>query len=690
MVGARPTTFKVAIAMDVAGALIEVTDYLESTESFDYSWGLDDPFGDVRPGEFSFTLSNADGRFTPDNPASPYALTLTEGMRVTWQLNTRVVSGRVQAIEPVFPGDESAWAQVRVTCDDILGELSRAGGKLSLRGEALATTSHWPFTGTQAQQVFDTNGALSVMRVVGNPEAVQFGVDIPGSYGFDTGALINGGNDPSDPRAYLESFGWSGGGSGIETTFTFRPVREATNTPRIMETTFSDGVVVAYRMGRPSTAVPDRIWVDGASADMPTSMQPNRTYHLSLAWSSSTGIGTATWVADDGTSSTVTRSGTITGGFKLAVGTRICQDGAAGIVERVAVGGTYPALFAQLGNNSTAIGTRFTDLSQYGGDAYTINVEAGFTAYVGAQGPAGQSRLDRLTAAMATEGGRIWAIDTGTLTAPVPTVNLRPRTLSRDTSVDFTFHTEEDLAGSPEMIRGLTNAVAIVNARSATDDITVTNSTVQDAVGDTSDNTDAPAYDPAWLRNLAEDRIRRGSTRDLRLTTITIDARLTKTNRWADLLALEPGDRIQVTGLPSTQLGRSTLDAWFIGGEESHTTETDRFTLHVEPTLDAFVFDTARFASGGTMTLTAAINAAVTSFTVTSTDALFTTAGGNFPQKIIIDREILTVTAVSGAASPQTFTVTRAATNTNGVATVAASHLISAPVEIYPAPVFSL
>lgn len=66
-----------------------------------------------------------------------------------------------------------------------------------------------------------------------------------------------------------------------------------------------------------------------------------------------------------------------------------------------------------------------------------------------------------------------------------------------------------------------------------------------------------------------------------------------------------------------------------------------------------------------TSTLGAGISSAATSLTVaTATGPLWTTASGDRPFDIVIGGERMTVTNVTGAASPQTFTVTRAV---NGV-----------------------
>ena len=66
--------------------------------------------------------------------------------------------------------------------------------------------------------------------------------------------------------------------------------------------------------------------------------------------------------------------------------------------------------------------------------------------------------------------------------------------------------------------------------------------------------------------------------------------------------------------------------------------------------------------------LAADIGAADTTITVTVTDGplwITGSASPDFPVDILVGGEVMTVTAISGAASPQTFTVTR---GTNGVA----------------------
>lgn len=80
----------------------------------------------------------------------------------------------------------------------------------------------------------------------------------------------------------------------------------------------------------------------------------------------------------------------------------------------------------------------------------------------------------------------------------------------------------------------------------------------------------------------------------------------------------------------------------------------------------------------GTSSLTAGVTSSATSISVTVTDPfdLWTTSAGDFPLEVEVGGEVWTVTNITGAASPQTFTVTR---GTNGVTK---AHDAGAPVHV--------
>ncbi len=115
----------IAMAVGTAGAMTDISSYADLDKGVSARRGKSNEYDDAQPGEFSFTLDNNDGRFTPGNALSALATTVTEGMLVCWQLGSRLVSGAVRSIEPEFPGMQSAWSQVRITCDDQLGNAAR-------------------------------------------------------------------------------------------------------------------------------------------------------------------------------------------------------------------------------------------------------------------------------------------------------------------------------------------------------------------------------------------------------------------------------------------------------------------------------------------------------------------------------------------------------------------------------------
>jgi hypothetical protein len=82
----------------------------------------------------------------------------------------------------------------------------------------------------------------------------------------------------------------------------------------------------------------------------------------------------------------------------------------------------------------------------------------------------------------------------------------------------------------------------------------------------------------------------------------------------------------------------------------------------------------------GTSTLASGVTTTATSFSVATAagDPLWTTAVGDFPMSATVGGELVTVTAIAGASSPQTFTVTRSA---NGVVK---AHSAGALVQVFP------
>lgn len=130
------------------------------------------------------------------------------------------------------------------------------------------------------------------------------------------------------------------------------------------------------------------------------------------------------------------------------------------------------------------------------------------------------------------------------------------------------------------------------------------------------------------------------------------------------LAALELGDRVTVTNVPTRRLPWD-IDAIVYGITETLDQFSWRFKLVSQPERPWHVLEwsTDRRWSPVNSALNANITSAATSFAVkTNSGSLWTTT--DVPFDIMIGGERITVTAVTGSSSPQTFTVTRAV---NGV-----------------------
>lgn len=108
-----------------------------------------------------------------------------------------------------------------------------------------------------------------------------------------------------------------------------------------------------------------------------------------------------------------------------------------------------------------------------------------------------------------------------------------------------------------------------------------------------------------------------------------------------------------------------------------------------EPPYETGIFDDPVYGRADTdgSTLTAGITTTATSFTVTSTDTtkpVWTTAAADFPFDIAIGGERITVTNITGASSPQTFTVTR---SVNGVVK---THNAGDDVRLWFPPIYAM
>lgn len=679
----------VALGVGVGGALVDVSSYARLTDGLSRRWGRDDAFYGVDPGTFSFVLDNSDGRFTPDNLLSPLDTTLTEGMAACVSVGGRLTGGTVRTVEPEFPGGVAAWASVRVTCDDSLGVLARTRPASVL--DAIAANAGvlgmWKMNDAEGSSQALDSGPLTL------PSIRLFGAAIPPidfefsplEWGTETQALMGAvPYAPVTPMYELLStarvFDYptnSGGAYGFWFTL-YAPV-------------LTSGVAFSLRLDNGASSGPLFALGFGAngnrmqfnSGTLTSPLTVGEPYYFSvtvdvlganivhtfymdgevIATDSFAHLG-ATSAADLSLSNITIRGADAAVAGSYAV-SRISHTLTRGPEETAKASSLIPGWLQAV---EAAAPVAFGTLPALSDFASTY------------AGEVSGSVLDLLNDVMFTEQGDVYTTTTGTLTSPTSQIVVRERT--RPATVSYTFDVENELSGAPDFIRDLTNLVSRVTVSSDVGSTIVTDSTLTARAGQASTTETVLLASDIDRRAWGEDRLQRGANTKLRIASVVVDAMTTPTDRSADLLALIPGDRVQFTGLPETILGFDTWDGWFLGASERHDIEAHAFQLHFTPVLpDTAVYDTDRYMADGELLLNGAINSAVTSISVDSTGALLDAT--DVPYTIQFDDEQMTVTAVAGASSPQTVTVTRGANGTTAASHADNAVLVSVPDSLY-------
>lgn len=678
------------MGLGVAGAMIDVSASVAFVNPISRAWGKRDEFRDVVPGVFSFTLDNYDGRYTPDNPASTLATPLTEGVSVSWLAGTRLVSGTVLGIE--MSGDESAWGEIRVTCDDMLGAAARR--KLTLLTESAilgsGAVAYWPFSDDVSSVVALEQSGFLQPRI----ELDQTALSGTSSSVFGVAALASIG---------LTQFSVSCP-SGVSNSISFG--------------TLSAFNAVSYGAG---TMGSWGLWITPTTTTSYTRLifrhvgyvfqivanAASGFYEFYAGPPTSTSLGTLVTSMPFRANVThfVSFSTTITGGTLVTTSCYI--DGAlyGTMVDSTTFAGGITAAQKQpkqwsvyidgsVGANTTNISSLYHMPTVYTGPIGDVTTEAGQLTILGQTEPkailgtlpgdlssakignsiSGGSTLDALLNIIRTEQGHIYTSTAGSLLAPVQTITVRAR--QRPAVPTYTLDVAADVSDVPQFIRDITNMTSAVTATGVGNVVRVVDSTIQTRAAGSNVSETVLNTQIQDLRYWAQDRLVRGKNVNLRVASLTVDALTVSAATSAILLALKPGDRIQVTGLPPAQLGFTTWDGWLIGASESHSIRSHTFILFLAPVVREAVTDTDRLMADGVLTLSGALTSVATSVSIaTSSVQLDTTS---LPYNLLIDREQVTMTACT-TGSPQVATITRAANST-----AAAAHSSGVAVEISP------
>lgn len=171
-------------AFGVAPTYTDYTSFLETGADgapIGITWGRQDKDSEVQVTTFSFILNNTDGRFT--SGASIITTAHQFNVRVTHNAVTYDrVSGYVESVDIVWPGQVGSFSTVRVTCVDVSSRLADAQPLRSFLEYAILADSpgaFWPAT--------EPEGGLLVGNIATTPRtagvlvASKFG---PNAYGL--------------------------------------------------------------------------------------------------------------------------------------------------------------------------------------------------------------------------------------------------------------------------------------------------------------------------------------------------------------------------------------------------------------------------------------------------------------------------------------------------------------------------
>lgn len=691
----------IALGVGANGALVDVTAYVTGPEGVSYGWGRQNEFRDPNPGQFTFVLDNYDGRFTPGNASSPLATLLTEGTAACWKFNGRLVAGLVSAIG--MAASEEQWGRVTITVGDVFYVANRT---TLLQGLAPSMGAqqcylYWPLNDAAASAggaEYNNGPTIAPLNRAGittytAPTGYAFGVAGPamdtqlqvtqaatGQGTFSTEAGFQPSNatptnlpavvypagsagtwgfwyTPADTNAQVQLViaNLLGGAVQNPGTFLNLTLHGVTASVTVQGTTIASGVTIS-------------------NSTLPIYISVSITYTGSTTFTATlyaNGVQVATGTAVYG-------SGFSAAQLTPAAVRLIFGSGSAASTVAISHLAHTPVALAEWATLPTTIANRLQAVAQTVPSMVlgTIDPNA-TTAILDTQTGTQVSTWTLLCDLLRTEQGHLYTTTSGSLLSPSTVVNLRSRT--RPTTVAQTFDAQLELEGVPQFVRDITNLYSSITAAGPVNSVTVTDRTIAARAGSATASESVALQSPADLRMWAQDRLVRGENVALQLISITIDAKTTPTSRYADLLGLVPGDRIQITNIPPAALGFTSWDGWFLGASEVHNYQSDAFTLYLAPVMTApAIYDTDHYSAGTDLSLSTSLTVAATSMVVTTASTLTFLETVQVPYTLQIDAEQVTVTACTAlSGGTQTATITRGASGTT-----AAAHAAGALVDI--------
>lgn len=705
------------------GVWTDVSAYVRTPVTL--SFGIENWDDDGNPGTIdSLTLENYDGRFTPDNPLSPYWPNVLEGVRCRFTINhaaTDYPRGWFYIKSwGVNTSERSALSTVTIAAADRLGNLSRRTMDSDLVERYRYTTATqtpnatwmnaWPmitsgrprkpasvgYPERQPAVVLDpANGRGGAAYVDPTPLAVEGAIELTPNTNLGPVLLLPTQATPSNPtrsftfwfklttnsEAPIDDFavlaaGWS---ASNQCVFRLAVSNTGVGSGQQLEVHWNIDPVTGVATGITiDPAVNDGAWHSVYVQDYTAGV------NSAIFYDSNTGGADAsiyTFLLTDVTNFVI-------GGYVSPASQRVlkprsvpmtaagimCSDGKASALEKYA-----------RGDATSFANTRF--LNDY-------RNWAGFTgAYTGTTGvrnviltsSIGRSITDAAQELARTVAGLLWVRYADDTVELIAGENMRPTAVTLTLNVGA----DDDIEPGQLWRRGALENPTRQTVSSPAGDGTYIDGTAELKERRDGSEVQAATATQADSRALAAWYVRRGNR--LRLAQFSIDVTTAVQDLWTFVLTqLKPGVRIRVTGLDSAQIGYTYRDVHVIGWEETWDEleggeQACRITLNTVPadTPGEVVFDNTtqgRFDFDLTAATGSALTSTGTSLVITSTGPALTTSAGEYPLYLNLDGETVQVTAApASGSSPQTVTIVR-----GQLSTVARAHTAGYNVQIYP------
>lgn len=642
---------------------------------------------DISPAELTATLNNPVGDLTPDNPSSIYWPYVIEGVQARFSVtksgasltgNRRFV-GVVTGWAPEFPDGVPARATVTISATDILGRVNDRQVLSDVVEQLVAAT-----TGAETCDIWPLDDGVGLRNAgVGDPQRGQAVPDggTAGTVGFsgppDSGVHIDG-VATFDAAMNTQTDGWvlelpvQPGSKSVLLILQVRGDLPATATAHSLAGLWQANGVRSIDIRREDAGQLE-IFDSGGILSISTREIPADSWFLVLGTEDPVDPDESTWTVfwADGTSDAVSNrpvplhatSHIVVGAnMSPAVPRRNTRAGPMTCGGVLATTLAWPGLETYVVPGATMAEARAEEYVDYlanYGQVTALTVLGSTDVEVGRSATTGRTIGDLLAELARTIGGSVYADRAGDLALELPD-HARPTALTATVTLE-----QDDIADTARWVRSVTDVPTRVTASSPyTGEITVTNAAAEAAGVPRGETVQTCALTTTQAEGVASWYLNR--SRALALRSLSVDL-VTSANvgLWTGMCALEPGHRIRVAALPSTQLGRTYSDVYVQGWTETWTERAAVFDLDTTPADQVEArFDTGRFApEDGAMTVTSGTAVGTTSngtiVVTTAAGPTLTTAAGDYPMDLDWNGETVTVTsAPAGSTSPQTLTTT--------------------------------